>query len=303
MAGIVVVFDFDKTIIDVDSDNWVVDGLGATEEFERLLPTMPWNTLMDTMMGELHARGKSLADVAGVLRSAPLDPRVVAAIKACYGLGCDLRILSDANRFFIDTILDHHGLTGYFSEINTNPSAVDAATGRIRIAPYHDFHAGPHGCGLGICPPNMCKGQVLDRIRASAGAAGKRVIYLGDGRGDYCPSLRLGRDDFMMPRRASPCGSSSARTRRCSSGGAPVGRRRRDGGDAAAAGRQGAPRGEEPAAARLQARVVAGRRRAGRHAHDAPDQELINGGDERTHDFERETASSNNVCVRIAIRV
>lgn len=196
--------DFDKTIIDVDSDNWVVDGLGATEEFERLLPTMPWNTLMDTMMGELHARGKSLSDVAGVLRSAPLDPRVVAAIKACYGLGCDLRILSDANRFFIDTILDHHGLTGYFSEINTNPSAVDAATGRLRIAPYHDFHAGPHGCGLGICPPNMCKGQVLDRIRASAGAAGKRVIYLGDGRGDYCPSLRLGRDDFMMPRRGFP---------------------------------------------------------------------------------------------------
>uniref|UniRef100_A0A0D9V516 Uncharacterized protein n=1 Tax=Leersia perrieri TaxID=77586 RepID=A0A0D9V516_9ORYZ len=201
-AGIVVVFDFDKTIIDVDSDNWVVDGLGATEEFERLLPTMPWNTLMDTMMCELHARGKTIHDVADVLRSAPLDRRVVSAIKACYGLGCDLRILSDANRFFIETILDHHGLRGYFSEINTNPSHVDA-DGRLRIAPYHDFHAGPHGCGLGICPPNMCKGQVLDRIRASAGVD-KRVIYLGDGRGDYCPSLRLGRDDFVMPRRGFP---------------------------------------------------------------------------------------------------
>uniref|UniRef100_J3L3K4 Phosphatase n=1 Tax=Oryza brachyantha TaxID=4533 RepID=J3L3K4_ORYBR len=202
MAGIVVVFDFDKTIIDVDSDNWVVDGLGATEEFERLLPTMPWNTLMDTMMGELHARGKTAGDVAAVLRAAPLDPCVVDAIKACYGLGCDLRILSDANRFFIETILDHHGLGGYFSEINTNPGAVDG-DGRLRIAPYHDFHAAPHGCGLGICPPNMCKGQVLDRIRASAGAD-KRVIYLGDGRGDYCPSLRLGRGDFMMPRKGFP---------------------------------------------------------------------------------------------------
>ncbi|KAG8055610.1 hypothetical protein GUJ93_ZPchr0001g30768 [Zizania palustris] len=203
MAGIVVVFDFDKTIIDVDSDNWVVDGLGATEEFERLLPTMPWNTVMDTMMGVLHARGKTLDDVAGVLRAAPIDPHVVAAIKACYALGCDLRILSDANRFFIETILDHHGLRGYFSEINTNPSRVDGADGRLRIAPYHDFHAGPHGCGLGICPPNMCKGQVLDRIRASAGAD-KRFIYLGDGRGDYCPSLRLSQDDFMMPRKGFP---------------------------------------------------------------------------------------------------
>lgn len=46
MAGIVVVFDFDKTIIDCDSDNWVLDDLGATELFNELLPTMPWNSLM-----------------------------------------------------------------------------------------------------------------------------------------------------------------------------------------------------------------------------------------------------------------
>jgi len=46
MAGIVVVFDFDKTIIDLDSDNWVVDELGATDLFNQLLPTMPWNSVM-----------------------------------------------------------------------------------------------------------------------------------------------------------------------------------------------------------------------------------------------------------------
>ncbi|KAF0919626.1 hypothetical protein E2562_030740 [Oryza meyeriana var. granulata] len=205
--GIVVVFDFDKTIIDVDSDNWVVDGLGATHEFDRLLTTMPWNTAIDTMMGELHARGRTLHDVADVLRAAPLDPRVVAAIRACHALGCDLRILSDANRFFIDAVLDHHGLRGYFSEVTTNTSRVDAV-GRLRIAPYHDFHAAPHGCCLGTCPPNMCKGQALDRIRAtSAAAAGSktlRFIYLGDGRGDYCPSLRLGREDLVMPRKGFP---------------------------------------------------------------------------------------------------
>lgn len=44
--NIVIVFDFDKTIIDVDSDNWVVDELGFTDLFDQLLPTMPWNSLM-----------------------------------------------------------------------------------------------------------------------------------------------------------------------------------------------------------------------------------------------------------------
>lgn len=46
MVGIVVVFDFDKTIIDSDSDNWVVDELGATDSYNDLFPTMPWNSLM-----------------------------------------------------------------------------------------------------------------------------------------------------------------------------------------------------------------------------------------------------------------
>ena len=46
MAGIVVIFDFDKTIIDIDSDNWVIDGLGVTDMFDQLLTTMPWNSAM-----------------------------------------------------------------------------------------------------------------------------------------------------------------------------------------------------------------------------------------------------------------
>jgi pyridoxal phosphate phosphatase PHOSPHO2 len=64
---------------------------------------------------------------------------------------CELRILSDANAFFIDAILAHHGLAAYFSGTDTNPAHVDAA-GRLRIRPYHG-----HGCALPTCPPNMCK--------------------------------------------------------------------------------------------------------------------------------------------------
>ncbi|KAL9243756.1 hypothetical protein vseg_017607 [Gypsophila vaccaria] len=46
MEGIIIILDVDKTIIDVDSDNWVVDELGLTDLFDQLIPTMPWNTLM-----------------------------------------------------------------------------------------------------------------------------------------------------------------------------------------------------------------------------------------------------------------
>lgn len=46
MAGLVVIFDFDSTIIECDSDNWVLDDFGLTEKFYQLLPTTHWNPLM-----------------------------------------------------------------------------------------------------------------------------------------------------------------------------------------------------------------------------------------------------------------
>ncbi|KAK1362832.1 Inorganic pyrophosphatase 2 [Heracleum sosnowskyi] len=196
MAGIVVVFDFDKTILEVDSDNWVVDELDATAVFDQLLNTMPWNTLMDRMMTELHSKGKTTDDIANVLKKVPIHPQIITAVKAAHAFGCDLRIVSDANSFFIETILEHFGITECFSEINTNPSFIDEE-GRLRISPYHDFR---HGCKL--CPPNMCKGMIIERIQREVDK--KTMIYLGDGAGDYCPSLKLEAGDYVMPRKNFP---------------------------------------------------------------------------------------------------
>ncbi|KAG4124846.1 hypothetical protein ERO13_D10G062900v2 [Gossypium hirsutum] len=203
-SDVVVVMDFDKTIIDCDSDNWVVDELGATELFNQLLPTMPWNSLMDRMMKELHSQGTKIEDIVAVLKRTPIHSRIIQAIKSAYALGCDMKIVSDANVFFIDTILKHHGLKECFSEINTNPSFVDEE-GRLRIFPYHDFTEHPHGCPH-PCPPNMCKAIVIERIQASLSAMEekKTIIYMGDGLGDFCPSLKLGDGDYMLPRKDFP---------------------------------------------------------------------------------------------------
>ncbi|CAL0335204.1 unnamed protein product [Lupinus luteus] len=202
MSEIVVVFDFDKTIVDCDSDNWVIDELGFTHLFNDLLHTMPWNSLMDRMMMELYSQGVTIEDIVKVLHRIPIHPRIIPALKAAHALGCDMRIVSDANLFFIETILNHLGIMEYFSEINTNLGYVNEE-GRLRILPYHDFNKVSHGCNL--CPPNMCKGMIIDRIQDSISTEdNKRFIYLGDGGGDYCPSLRLKERDFMMPRKNFP---------------------------------------------------------------------------------------------------
>lgn len=200
MAGtnIVIVFDFDRTLIDDDSDKWVVENLGLTDLFNHLRPTLPWNALMDRMMEELHSKGKTVEHIAESLKHVPLHPRTISAIQSVHHLGCDVKVVSDANQFYIETILKHHGLYRCFSEVITNPTTVDGE-GRLRIFPYHDMAS----CNL--CPPNLCKGLVIEKIQTSMSEKGKtRFIYLGDGRGDYCPTLKLDRGDHVMPRKGFP---------------------------------------------------------------------------------------------------
>lgn len=202
MGNFTIVFDFDRTIIDDDSDRWVVVEMGLSQLFNQLRDTLPWNALMDRMMEELHLQGKTVQDIAGCLKRIPLHPRIISAINSAHALGCDLKVLSDANQFFIETILKHHAVYNCFSEVITNPTLVNEE-GRLRIFPYHGLALPPHNCNL--CPPNLCKGLVIERIQSSTSDDGKKTfIYLGDGRGDFCPSLKLGEGDHVMPRKDFP---------------------------------------------------------------------------------------------------
>ncbi|KAL2501378.1 Inorganic pyrophosphatase 3 [Forsythia ovata] len=202
MAGkIVMIFDFDRTLIDDDSDRWVLTNMGLTHLFYQLQSTLPWNFLMSRMLEELHLQGRSVYDIAECLQQIPLHPRIIAVIRTAHALGCDLKVVSDANEFYIKTILEHHGVYNCFSEIITNPTVVEDG-GRLRIFPYHDM-ASSHGCNL--CPPNLCKGCVLEQIQSSISESErKRLIYVGDGRNDFCPTLKLDAQDFVMPRMNFP---------------------------------------------------------------------------------------------------
>ncbi|KAG9129708.1 hypothetical protein Leryth_026213 [Lithospermum erythrorhizon] len=152
---------------------------------------------MDRLMEELHLSGKTIDDIVECLKQIPLHPRTAAAIRSAHALGCDLKVLSDANQFYIETILKHHGLYDCFSEIITNPTVTDK--GRLRIFPYHDLTS-LHGCNL--CPPNLCKGIVIKHRKAlSLGDRKVQYIYLGDGKGDFCPTLQLDERDYVMPRK------------------------------------------------------------------------------------------------------
>ncbi|KAL3825250.1 hypothetical protein ACJIZ3_021279 [Penstemon smallii] len=198
---IVIIFDFDRTLIDDDSDRWVITNMGMTQLYNQLRPTLPWNSLMDRLLEELHIQGKTVNDVGECLKRMPLHPELISVIRLAHSLGCDLKVVSDSNMFYIKTILEHHGIYNCFSEIITNPAVVEDS-GRLKIFPYHDA-ASTHSCDL--CPPNLCKGRVIEQIQASISESGsEKLIYVGDGRNDFCPTLKLGAGDCVLPRKDFP---------------------------------------------------------------------------------------------------
>lgn len=168
-----IVWDFDWSLINCNSDTWVLDALDrdrgtATAITRRLREiTGGWTRQMDWALGELHAQGVTVEEIIAklaadtpVLRGAYAAVNAVCA--AAKASGVTQVIVSDANSVYIEAVLASSLLPrSAFAAVVTNPANVDA-DGRLRVRPHHPDAAPPHECGL--CPKNLCKGAALEEL-------------------------------------------------------------------------------------------------------------------------------------------
>jgi len=196
-----VVFDFDWSLVNENSDTWVVERLApALEPRLRIAEEGNWTKTMDGVLAEMTGpRGVTRHQLDAALASLPVDPAMLEAARhAAAAPGTELRILSDANTHFITTILARHGLAALFPVVCTNPSRWEAG-GVLRVGPHDD----PSLPRCPRCPPNLCKGRVLQGwLREGDYDA---VVYVGDGAGDYCPATRLRPTDVLCCREQYGC--------------------------------------------------------------------------------------------------
>ncbi|KAI0268767.1 phosphatase phospho-type [Gloeopeniophorella convolvens] len=198
-----VVFDFDWSLADQDSDRWIFEVLAPDlrRKMKTLKDEIQWTDLVAQSLRELHARGGTREQIEGALRVMPFHPAMVRGVKdlkAAAAPETTFLCLSNANSVFISTILESKGLQDLFIEIVTNPAEWDAA-GLLKLRRRIDPSGPQHACKVG-CDLNMCKGEELDAFLARHAVGYDRIIYVGDGSNDFCPVLRLRSQDMVLCR-------------------------------------------------------------------------------------------------------
>ncbi|KAG0366309.1 phosphatase phospho-type [Gamsiella multidivaricata] len=193
------VFDFDWTLIDADSDNWVFENL-SKELYQQQLDAVgkvQWTDLQQRLLGELFDRGVFRGDIERTLSQIPFAPEMIEALRLMKSQGAELYILSDANTVYIETVLKAYNIDQLFTKVITNPAAFDER-GRLDVIRFHGLDKEPHNCPL-PCQPNLCKGREIQKLIDAQ--SWKQVIYMGDSTNDFCPSTRLQSKDVVLARR------------------------------------------------------------------------------------------------------
>ncbi|NWX47469.1 PHOP2 phosphatase, partial [Steatornis caripensis] len=194
------VFDFDHTIVDENSDTWIVKCAP-----EKKLPNglrnsyRPghWTEYMGRVFVYLRDNGVKEDEMKRTMTTIPFTAGMVDLLgfigenKEFF----DCIIVSDSNTVFIDWILKAADFHKVFDEVFTNPAAF-SSTGYLTVQGFHAHHCAK-------CPKNLCKRKVLKEFldkQLERGISYTQIVYVGDGGNDLCPVMFLKKEDTAMPR-------------------------------------------------------------------------------------------------------
>eukprot|EP01061_Rhynchopus_euleeides_P047116 TRINITY_DN9281_c0_g1_i2.p1 TRINITY_DN9281_c0_g1~~TRINITY_DN9281_c0_g1_i2.p1 ORF type:complete len:259 (+),score=113.26 TRINITY_DN9281_c0_g1_i2:751-1527(+) len=197
------VFDFDHTVVEENTDFEVQDlwdvekAAGKKLDGETVVYTQErgWTQYMDDVMGALHGQGVTHSHIADRMHKLRLTQDMEHVFReAKQTQRCDVIIASDSNTFFIDTILEKHGLKDVVDAVFTNPAQL-TESGRLAVTPFDN----QTDCSR--CSRNMCKSKIVaDFIESKKGAGVNytHYAYAGDGGNDFCPMASLPADGTAL---------------------------------------------------------------------------------------------------------
>ncbi|KAM9861322.1 pyridoxal phosphate phosphatase PHOSPHO2 isoform 1-T2 [Aulostomus maculatus] len=195
------VFDFDHTVVDDNSDTWVIrclPGQTLPDNVKNSYRKGHWTEFMGRVMNYIGDQEVSPDRVRSVMETIPFTAGMADLLTFISEQknAIDCIIISDANTMFIDWILHAAGLQAAVDRVFTNPAKFNDL-GYMEVQCYHS-----HDCDR--CPVNLCKRKVLELYlseQVEGGVEYERIFYVGDGGNDFCPTSCLRGHDVVMPRR------------------------------------------------------------------------------------------------------
>ncbi|CAO3593917.1 unnamed protein product [Absidia cylindrospora] len=156
-VGNLAVFDFDWSLIEQDSDQWTIANLSqdVLEKYMGKRKEVQWTDLVDQAICELQDNGITLKQFEQVLGKIPFTPVMIATLRVLKEHGTRILILSDANTFYIETILKAYGVHDLIDDVITNPAYFDGKN-RLRVNRRILASSPPHQCPR-TCAVNICK--------------------------------------------------------------------------------------------------------------------------------------------------
>ncbi|XP_067930441.1 pyridoxal phosphate phosphatase PHOSPHO2-like [Watersipora subatra] len=196
-----VVLDFDYTIVETCYDQSLVKLLAVPlpDDLKALyLVETSWTAYMNGLLSFLHEQGIT----SDVIKQTVLESRPVKGMMELFQHFAqgqyEVIILSDANQLFIEWLLKDYGIYEQVEQVYANP--VKCSDGKL-IETY--YHENQDWCSLSS--KNLCKGKALkDHVeqKRASGVTYSRIIYIGDGENDYCPTLELSTGDYVFARKS-----------------------------------------------------------------------------------------------------
>lgn len=198
---ILLVFDFDNTIIDDNSDTSIIQcapGKKLPTELKDSYKKGYWTEFMGRVFKYLGEEGVREDEMKRAVSSMPFTPGMVELLTFIRNKKdtFDCIIISDSNSVFINWVLEASNFHDVFDKVFTNPAAFDS-NGHLTVENHH-----VHSCSR--CPQNLCKNGVLIEFvdqQLLQGVSYARVVYIGDGGNDVCPVISLKKNDVAMVRR------------------------------------------------------------------------------------------------------
>ena len=151
-----VIFDFDNTLVDGNTDSLILDLLPELRELSRNYKAdgKGWGEVMNSALAVLRQKGLQKKDVDECILALKITDTVKSMLlNVTRDNKTDVIIISHSNEYFINAILLDSGIEkSYFKSIYTYPAEWDEK-GQLKVKKFHQ-----EAIKCKYCPNDFCKG-------------------------------------------------------------------------------------------------------------------------------------------------